>query len=346
MRYYASHDESFAFWYTHGAKGLEFTTPVNLPSIERATASAVNVAAVDFPSRAGIRLPGVGEIGCVRRSGTVGADCAGRHHVLVGQSQQRRNSPGVCRHEWRGALPAHSFREVSQGVLVSSPEFTFLQLARDLDLIDAALVGMSLCSCYRLVPDINGISDTIVECQPVTSAETLRRYLDGAAGIHGVSRARDALALVEDRSRSPMETETFAMAAWPTKLGGYGFSQIKLNYRVPVEPQNVDVSDRPDRQYVKVDLYDPKAQAGIEYLGSWHREQWNEDLRRLNMLSVMGKRILYASADLVRRPAEFALVMRQFARHCGVDAPALKGDRAVLHDTLRRLLEGPGRLRL
>ena len=346
MRYYASHDESFAYWYTHGAEGLERTAPVYVPAIERSVSSAADVDAVNFSAKAGIQLPGIGEIGCTRRGGSGNEQRAGWHHVLVEHAKQRRSYPGICRHEWHGAVPMASFREVSQGILVSSPEFTFLQLARDLDLVDAALIGMSLCSCYRLRSSIDAKTDDIVECQPVTSTEALNRYLDGATGVYGVNRARKALALVGDQSRSPMETETFALAAWPRKLGGYGFDTLKLNYRLDINPRDTDVSDRPDRQYVKVDLYDPKAHVGIEYMGSWHREQWNQDLRRLNMLSVMGERILYVSADLVRRPAEFALVMRQFARHCGIGMLPLDADQIVAHDNLRRRLESPNRLRL
>ena len=97
-------------------------------------------------------------------------------HILVPLGRRHERLASLCRHVWSKPIPNGAFRAVSSGVLVSSPEFTFLQLASMLDLIDTALVGMSLCARYRIPKTPEPGPYGLRSCKPVTSVSSISHF--------------------------------------------------------------------------------------------------------------------------------------------------------------------------
>ena len=64
--------------------------------------------------------------------------------VLVGKHSDRRRSRGVVFHIWSTSIPQRALARLEDGVMLSSPEFVFLQLA---------LLRRLLCrACFSLSP--------------------------------------------------------------------------------------------------------------------------------------------------------------------------------------------------
>ena len=343
MRYYASHQDAFAFWYEKAQEGFACSRAANVTSLEHAVSSDADAQRVEFLRLASIQAPPFPNPGGLRCADAYGM---GSRHVLVTHNKTRRQGSSICRHLWSAPIPPGAFRAIAPGVLVSSPEFTYLQLAREFDLVDAALVGTCLCSRYRLVTKAGNDQAFIHECKPVTTVADIASFLASVHHVPGLSQAKAALKLVCEGSRSPMETEMHALASWPSRMGGYGFAGLALNWKLNLANGVVDITDRANRSHAEIDLYDQAHHVGLEYDGSDHELTRYEDALRRNMLLAMGERILHVESRIIRNPAEFDTLMRQFACLRGEAQPSHDASWAIAHDLLRRRLEGPDRLRL
>ena len=343
MQYFASHQDAFAFWYVHAHEGLNLSSPVTVLSLELAVSSEAAASRVGYPALAGLRASLLPYLDGPLHVEDRGAEV---RHALVPRDKPHRRKPHFWPHVWSAPVPPNSLRAIAPGVLVSSPEFTFFQLARELDPIDAALVGSCLCSRYRLVPRPGTDTTVIRECKPVTNVASIADFISGIHCAPGLSRARKVLDLVCENARSPMEIEMHALASWPKAVGGYGIEGLVLNRRINLQAEDSKISDRPNRQYVEVDLYHPIHHAGLEYDGAEHESTRREDGLRQNMLTSMREHVLHVWSDTMRNPAELDMVMRQLCRLCNIAAPKADAGWAVAHSQLRRRLEGPSRMRL
>ena len=338
MRYYASHDEAFSYWYRFGPDALESSTPAPVDTLRDAVGRVEDLKGLGLES-IGLAATTPDEPGSLHRRLYQKRRA---HSMLVPASRGYHTDPRLHCHVWPGAIPQDAFRAIAPDVLVSSPEFTYLQLARTLDVVDCALVGMSLCSRYVLKS--NG---SVQRRRPLTTRARLARFLSGVRGIHGIGPARQALSLITDFSGSPTETELFAFAAWPDTLGGERIRGLTLNHRVQLTSLDRRIFDTPSQQYFEITLFHAKSGAGVDYESKPpSRASYDMDRSRRNTLTSMGLRVLRANAAIVNDPAELDLVMRQLAHLCGHDLPRRTPAHARAREELRLRLEGPDRLRL
>lgn len=70
--------------------------------------------------------------------------------ILVSHEVNRRRSRGLSPRIWSGKHPSRSFYKIAQDLYISTPEATFLQLGKELSLIQLIAVGYELCGSYGL----------------------------------------------------------------------------------------------------------------------------------------------------------------------------------------------------
>lgn len=129
----------------------------------------------------------------------------------------RRCQRGIHSHVWSGPLTSGSFLTCGDGVYVSSPEFSFLQMAAHADVVKLAVLGMELCGTYRLRED-----RTAFGVPQLTTVRRIESYLSRMVGAQGARKAREALRFVTDNSGSPRETVLCLLLCLPPSIGGFG----------------------------------------------------------------------------------------------------------------------------
>ena len=233
------------------------------------------------------------------------------YHLLVPRGVDHNRLDGVERHVWQSHIPNNSFFKKNQFLYISTPEFSFLQLAGLLSQQQLILVGYWLCAKYRIRED--GLT---IPVEPITSVEKISAYLDDAEGCYGARKARRALAWVVDNARSVQEVNTSMLASLPLYMGGYGFGKPVINARINAGDLDESTLDRGDRKYFEIDLYWPKKRAGLEYDGADHLypDQVRKDKRRLNCLLANDIRLLSVMYDQLADEDVRKRTMNQLAR--------------------------------
>ncbi len=209
-------------------------------------------------------------------------------------------------------LPKGSFVQFSKGLNVSSPELCYVQMARQLSLVELISLGYELCGTYRIEndrEDKRGFKDDVA----LTSVAKLIAYCDSASGLKGKNRARQALRYVAEGSASPMETILTILLTLPYRFGGYGFSMPCLNYPIYLSQKDRKVVQNPNYY---CDLYWPKKKIDIEYdSDSYHAaaEKLTKDADRRTDLSSMGITVI----TVTRAQVTNILKLRRLAKLLG-----------------------------
>lgn len=235
--------------------------------------------------------------------------------VLVPLEAQRRHSSLVSSHVCSHPLPDGSFAKVKRGVAVSVPELCFAQLAARLSLPRLVLLGYELCGSYVLRPgDPNGF----IGCDPLTSVDRLRSYLDRLRGFCGDAKARRALACVADGAASPVEAQIAMLLCMPKGQGGYGLALPRLNHRLVLSDRAARESGR---SVCRCGLYWPDARLCVEYNG----DTWYTGARRIaggvvgtNALVNDGVTVVVVTSAQLCDAAKFDEVAHVVARCLGV----------------------------
>ena len=239
-------------------------------------------------------------------------------HVLVGNSNARKATRNLHCHISSGEFPDGSFVRLGSGLVVSSPELCFLQMASELPLVDLIALGYELCGGYRLVEDREegkgyragspmdsaGIPPGIEAGKqemgfrkdlPVTSVGSLVSYASKATGLKGYKNTLKALRFIADGSNSPMETILAILFVLPYRLGGYGFPKPLLNHRIEV-PISARKAAGKSKYYC--DMYWPIGKVAVEYdSDAYHTgpDRIAQDAIRRNILSGMGITVVTVS---------------------------------------------------
>lgn len=244
-----------------------------------------------------LTVPQAHNPGCACNEGT-GVD---KLHILVPSGINHCTTKDIVRHQWSGAFPRGSFRVAKNGVLVSIPEFAFMQMASVLPFVQLVQLGCALVASYR----IDSETLDIVSREPLSSKERIRAFLERMRSVNprarGLRQANEALKYVCEGSESPMETVLYLLVSLPRNLGCGGIKGIKMNYTVQLGSEQKKVLDRPDRRSVRIDMGIPERKLGLEFHGKQHEKTVHEDRNRLNMLTSLGYRVLQVVyADLSR----------------------------------------------
>ena len=257
-------------------------------------------------------------------------------HVLVGSKGTHKERKSLKRHFCSGVFPDGSFIKADNGLIVSSPELCFVQMASELSFVELVLLGFELCGSYRL-DRTSELERGFRDDQPLTSTAKLASYLAKAKGLKGCVNAQKALRYIADNSASPMESNLTILLTFPYRLGGFGFSMPLLNYPVRIPS---DVHRKEYKPTLFCDLFWPDVKVDVEYdSDSSHTasEKIARDSIRRNSLSSVGitvitvtKRQVYSTSEL-RKAAETLSRLLKKRLKCSKRFP-------IHHATLHRQL--------
>lgn len=190
-------------------------------------------------------------------------------HLLVPSREDKRAAQTVHLHCWRCAPPAGAFVPVDTcewaygsamyHIVMSSPEFTFLQMAQVMDDYELIELGYELCGVYA--KDDNAELGLVTR-QAVTTPRRLTTFVERAEGMPGIKRARRAAARVLANSRSPKESQISMLATLPRLKGGFGLAAPLLNFEIKLDTNVAHVAQV---QKVVPDLYWPDINTVLEY---------------------------------------------------------------------------------
>lgn len=190
-------------------------------------------------------------------------------HVMVATANERHRLEGTTFHVCTTLKRGHQVR----GVAVTSPEQTFIDLARVLPLVDAVVVG-----------------DCLVRLGHVTVDEL--REACRRTRLKGAAAARRAAEYVRAGAESPMETRVRMLLV----LAG-----------LPEPLLQVELRDDDGVTLYRLDLAYPELRLALEYDGRQHAEddaQWSRDVVRREYLDAQGWRlIIIRAADIYTHPA-------------------------------------------
>lgn len=287
--------------------------------------------------------------------------------VLVDHADERRRSSLVRPHVWARPLSEGALVPVGEGLWVTSPAFTLLQLAGRLSLARCALLASELCGTFsvheapssvaELLERLNGqrrlvrvggwepsftqegrLTD-VWSRQPVASVEELVALAESQQGARGSRRLAAAARLVVPGAASPLEVRAGVLLGWPRRLGGEGLGGFTHNERVELSPEAQAVARR---ESCSCDLYwpggegrgplDVECQSEAFHAGTGGRMS---DANRSTALGLMGVEVVEVTWGQLRDPVSCDALARLVAEKLG------RG----LRERSRGLLEKRERLR-
>ena len=219
--------------------------------------------------------------------------------LLVPSANDRHYSGRAKFHSWQAEPPAGAFVPVDSNswkvggqlckIVVSSPEFCFLQMAQVLGDYELVELGLELCGCYAIDPSSER---GMVKRAAVTTPKRLLAFCERAQGLRGIKRARKAARWAVAGSGSPRESRTTMIASLPRTMGGHGLPLPLLNYEMLL-PQHIARIVGTDK--IRPDMYWRKFKTVLEYDSSgWHDgyEAAEHDARKRSAYRMLGLRIV------------------------------------------------------
>ncbi len=241
-------------------------------------------------------------------------------HVLVPDAAYRSRSELATCHVSSSTYPRGSFVRLAEGVLVSSPELCFVQMATKLPPIALVRLGFE---------------------RPFTTVARLGRFIEAAGDMPGTVKARKALRFIASGSASPMETCMVMLLCLPLRLGGYNLPKPQMNREV--RPKRRGRLAPGDRQCF-CDLVWHEARVALEYDSSeFHGpRQAADDARRRNVLLNRGFTVVSVTSGSARNLIELDRIAQILRTRLGVrlrsGQPSWRARQHVLHGML---LENP-----
>ena len=223
------------------------------------------------------------------------------------------------------------------GLIVSSPELCFVQMAGELPFAELVALGYELCGSYRIDKD-NTDGKGFREELPLTNAAGLRSYAAKAAGLKGLNNSKQALNFIIDRSASPMETILAMMLTLPYRYGGYGFSKPQLNYRIEVPTNFGKAAGKNGLTVYYCDLYWNDKQVDVEYdSDAFHAssEQIFKDAVRRNALTKTGVTVITVSRKQIFEKESFRELAETLAKLLGKRLKCAGKDFRICQNKLR-----------
>ncbi len=234
-------------------------------------------------------------------------------HILVGSKNARKARADLCCHVSSDLYPSGSFIKGSSGLVVSSPELCFLQMADKLSFGALIELGFEFCGTYRM-GNRGDEAKGFREDKPLTSVAKLSAYLKKAPAVRSKKSAQRALRFIIENSGSPRETVLAMLLSLPYKLGGFGFKAPVLNY--PIEVTSGAKRGASKKRH-RCDLYWPEEKVAVEYDSeAYHTEasQIVRDAIRRNRLSSTGIIMITVGKEQVsevKKLHELAEVLRR-----------------------------------
>jgi len=258
-------------------------------------------------------------------------------HIMLNNPINRWQSPVMKQHVFTGSIPVDGFIEAEEGLMVSSPEFCFLQLAGEFALAELIELGYELCGEYAMpvAGEQKAPERGFYNRQALTNTKKLDAFIANASGVKGCKNARRATRYLLDESASPMETKLSMLLTLPYKLGGFGLIPPVLNSRIIPSKAARKTSDK---NYYSLDLFWPDYNLAVEYdsdlfhTGSQHI---TNDSKKRNTLVSMGVVVITVTKQQLFSSSEFEKVARILAGLLGKRLQFKNLEFAVTHRELR-----------
>lgn len=221
-----------------------------------------------------------------------------------------------------GSYPAGSFFRLRGAELVTSPELTFLQMARTLDDDLLILYGYELCGYFARSREEPGF----VNCPALTSRARLEAYLDRVEALRrergegmpwGLGPARRALRHVRDLAASPEEAVVSMVLTLPSRRGGYAIPEARLNERVTLGAR---VARLFGIDSFVCDLSWDGGARVLEYQGSQHklRSRKAYDMRKGNVLVADERSVIKMDRSMLSSRDRMDEVAKAVSRTLGI----------------------------
>lgn len=257
--------------------------------------------------------------------------------ILVAKDSERLYGQQIRNHVWMRKIPEWSFVAIGPYVRLSTPEFTYLQMASILSVPRLAAYACEITGGYSL----NQGARSFHARPPLTDLSALGEYVSECAGVRGVRPARKALSYAVEGFRSPAETSLALLLTLPPRLGGYGLPPCHANYRI-------DLTESWERYlrtpYLLADLAWPAEKLVMEYDSDMiHGEPSvrDHDDDRKSALEAMGYTVITIRSQRLMDPTKLDNIVRQrIAPLLGVTPPHRTGLFAQRSDDLRSQLLG------
>ncbi|MDO4797551.1 MAG: hypothetical protein Q4A01_05980 [Coriobacteriales bacterium] len=184
-------------------------------------------------------------------------------HVLIPNRSGRLRAKHIVTHSVWCTLPPGSILWVDEHTRMVAPELLFVQMAEEMPLPALVMLGYELCGhFYRFANNPLGATED-AEIPTATSVDRLTEYLSTLSGMHGVSKAQEALQYVNDHAISVPEAVLATMYSLPVHEAGYGMGPVVLNERVDVDGSGAKSNRYPDLSFSFAPL-------GLNYDGEGH----------------------------------------------------------------------------
>ncbi len=234
--------------------------------------------------------------------------------VLVSVDGHHAGSPQHVCHTWNTPIPPTAYHCIAADVYVSSPEFTFLQMASKLSLTELIALGYELCGTYSLRPHPE---EAPLRTEPLTTCKNLRRFIGKSSKARGQRKAERALRYIADGSHSPYETLTALFLCTPLAIGGYGLPLPQMNVVIPLTESAQTMAMRSD---AVGDLVWFDGKLDIEYMGrSSHSDpaKMENDNARRNAIEASGFRLITVSSSMLKSMPRFEAMAVEAAKCLG-----------------------------
>ena len=265
---------------------------------------SVNLDAMPMRSRA-TKIPARVDVEALGAYRATGPQLSEAIQLCVSSRKGRRFVAGAECRLVTGSYPPGSFSKLADTVLVTSPELTFLQMARSFDFDALVLYGYELCGYYVRTDEGAGFCS----CPRLTSTGRIAEYLDRLTALRerrgegmpwGLGPARRALRHIHDGAASPEEATVLAILTYPTRLGGYGLPPARLNERVRLGAETARLFGIDS---FVCDLSWDNGRRVLEYQGSQHKQRSRRtyDLRKGNVLVADGRSLVQMNRAMLAR---------------------------------------------
>ncbi len=190
-------------------------------------------------------------------------------HVAVSDQVRRMKMSGSVNTVYEAGLPRGSFLQVSQGVRIASPELVFVELAGELPIAQAVMLGNELCGSFGRDPQDPTGANVAMGIPPLTTKAAIQEFIEQTRFIRSINRARRALEYVADNAWSPTESAVATVASLPVEEFGYGLGAYSFNVRVEASDESQQSGAKGSRV---PDIVFHETSVGINYDGAMHLE--------------------------------------------------------------------------
>lgn len=264
-------------------------------------------------------------------------------HLIVATRENRRPSVQATCHLLVSPTGYYPALRVERGVFCSTPAFTFLQMASELDGPSLLFLGMELCGRYGIDQNDRLFLRTQT-CSPTELVDCARQM----QRVRGRRQALEVAPLVVGDSASPMETALTLILSQPIEMGGFGLPVPELNKSIPVRGSARRLWDD---DFIAPDMLWEEGKLALEYDSSLHHSSEHRrarDSTRRDVLVEMGYRVVSVNGEHLRTPRAMENIAGIVAQQLGIELAECDemawGQRLAFQLLMRDLAEHPEKL--